>query len=185
MSNQQFILRIEGQGEYLQNAWFAWIRSVRGFNDNKKCKECFKPQKDILLGFHKKVKTSEDYLFKADSARIPINPKINGHNGEVLHYLCIDSTNKKDYLHIGFIYSEGSEVRGDFMGQTIIIKNAKTLNFDFSENSEIGNKVREKYADLDNPNAKKECKATECRNFWFGAYFYGDRIKDFVVNTTK
>ena len=53
---------------------------------------------------------------------MPINPKIKGHNGEVPHYLCIDSTNGKDYLHIGFIYDEGNEVRGDFMGQTIIIK---------------------------------------------------------------
>ena len=187
MSNQQFILRIEGQGEYLQNAKWAWIRSVKGFNENKKCKECFKPQKDILLGFHKKVKTSKDYPFDADSTRIPINPKINGHNGEVLHYLCIDGKKpyQNEYLHIGFIYDDGNEVRGDFMGQTIIIKNAKNLNFDFSENSEIGNKVREKYADLDNPNTKKECKATECRNFWFGAYFYGDRIKDFVVDTQK
>lgn len=62
------------------------------------------------------------------------------------------------------------------MGQTIIIKNAKNLNFDFGKDSEIGNKAREKYADFDNPNTKKECKATECRNFWFGAYFFGDRI---------
>lgn len=105
---------------------------------------------------------------------MPINPKIKGHNGEVPHYLCIDATKSKDYLHIGFIYDENSEVRGDFMGQTIIIKNARNLNFDFSENSKVGNEVREKYAE-------KGSRATECRNFWFGAYFYGDRIKDFII----
>lgn len=177
-SHKQFILKIEGQGEYLQNARWAWISAVKGFDESKKCKNCFKPRKDVLLGFHKKVKIGEDYPFEADSGQMPINPKINGHNGEVPHYLCIDSSNGKDYLHIGFIYDEGNKkgVKGEFMGQTIIIKNARELNFDFRENSEIGNKVREKYADLDNPNTKKECKATECRNFWFGAYFYGDRI---------
>lgn len=188
MPNQQFILRIEGQGEYLQNAWWAWICSVRGFDENKKCQACLNPPKDIgLRDFHKEVKIGEYRQFKADSKRMPINPKIKGHNGEVLHYLCIDAKKpyEKNYLHIGFIYDEGNEVRGDFMGQTIIIKNAKNLNFDFSENSEIGNKVREKYADLDNPNVKKEYKTTECRNFWFGAYFYGDRIKDFVVGATE
>lgn len=173
----KFSLRIKGQGEYLQNAQWAWIHSVRGFNEKAKCQECFKNKgKLVLSAFHKKVKIDIDYPFNADNTKVPINPKIKGHNGEVPHYLCIDSTNGKDYLHIGFIYDEGNEVRGDFMGQTIIIKNAKNLNFDFSENSEIGNKVREKYAHLDNPNTTKSCKVTECRNFWFGAYFYGDKI---------
>ncbi|MGX3012054.1 hypothetical protein ACWIUD_10960 [Helicobacter sp. 23-1044] len=170
----KFLLRIEGQGEYLQNAKWAWIHSVSGFYENQKCQACFNG-KPILKAIHKKVKTGEDFAFNADSTKIPINPKIKGHNGEVLHYLCIDSSGK-DYLHIGFIYEQGSEVRGEFMGQTIIIKNAKNLNFDFSENSEIGNEVREKYAHLDKPNTAKSCKVTECRNFWFGAYFYGDKI---------
>lgn len=177
---KQFILRIEGNSEYLQNAAWAWIISVRGFNENEKCQKCFKGKREFSA-FHKKVKVGEDYPFPADSTQIPKIPKIKGHNGEVLHYLCIDATNKKDYLHIGFIYDKGSDVRGEFLGQTIIIKNARKLNFDFSQNSAIGNKVREKYADFDNPNAKKECKATEYRNYWFGAYFFGDRIKDFVI----
>lgn len=181
MPNQQFILRIEGQGEYLQNAQFAWIRSVRDFRLKEKykcCYECFgTSSKSEFKAFHTKVKVGVDTPFEfVDNVKVPINPKIKGHNGEVLHYLCIDSTNCKDYLHIGFIYDEGNEVRGDFMGQTIIIKNAKNLNFDFSKNSEIGNKVKEKYAGLVDSN-----KRLECRNFWFGAYFYGDRIKDFVV----
>lgn len=171
-----FSLRIEGQGEYLQGAKFAWIYSVRGFDEKAKCQKCFKNKgKLVLSAFHKKVKTGKEYPFNADNAKIPINPKISGHNGEVPHYLCIDS-NGKDYLHIGFIFKQGSEVRGEFMGQTIIIKNAKNLNFDFSEHSEIGNKVREKYAHLDKPDTVKSCKVTECRNFWFGAYFYGDKI---------
>lgn len=171
-----FSLRIEGQGEYLQGAKFAWIYSVRGFDESKKCKDCFKPKKEAITAFHKKVKTGKEYPFNADNTKVPINPKIKGHNGEVPHYLCIDSTNGKDYLHIGFIFKQGSEVRGEFMGQTIIIKNAKNLNFDFSKHSEIGNKVREKYAHLDKPDTAKSCKVTECRNFWFGAYFYGDKI---------
>ena len=169
-SHKQFILKIEGQGQYLQNAKWAWISSVKGFDESKKCRNCLKPRKDVLLGFHKKVKVGEDYPFEADSEQMPINPKINGHNGEVPHYLCIDSTNGKDYLHIGFIYDEGKEAEGKFMGQTIIIKNAKNLDFDFGKDSEIGNKVKEKYADLADDNR------LNCRNFWFGAYFYGDRI---------
>ena len=178
---QKFLLRIEGQGEYLQNAQWAWIHSVRGFNcpnEMQKCKhqKYLKGQREFGE-FHKKVKIGIDYPFeKFDNAKIPINPKISGHNGEVLHYLCIDSTNGKDYLHIGFIYEKDSEVRGDFMGQTIIIKNAKNLDFDFSENSAIGNKVREKYTHLDKPDTAKNYRVTECRNFWFGAYFYGDKI---------
>ena len=171
----KFSLRIEGQGEYLQNAKWAWIYSGRGFDESKKCRDCFNPKKEVITAIHKKVKTGEVFEFNADNAKIPINPKIKGHNGEVLHYLCIDSKGK-DYLHIGFIYEKDSEVRSDFMGQTIIIKNAKNLNFDFSENSAIGNKVREKYANLDKPNTAKSCKVTECRNFWFGAYFYGDKM---------
>lgn len=173
-NTQQFILRIKGQGEYLQNAKWAWIHSVRDFNENQKCQKCFNG-KSILSAFHKKVKVGDDYPFNADNAKVPINPKIKGHNGEALHYLCIDSKGK-DYLHIGFIYEKGSETVGDFMGQTIIIKNAKNLNFDFSENSEIGNKVREKYVHLDKPDITKSCKVTECRNFWFGAYFYGNKV---------
>lgn len=184
MPNQQFILRIEGQGGYLQNARWAWIRSVKNFKLKEKykcCYECFGgSSKSEFKAFHTKVKVGVDTPFEfVDNVKVPINPKIKGHNGEVLHYLCIDSTNGKDYLHIGFIYDEGNEVRGDFMGQTIIIKNAKNLNFDFGKNSEIGNKVKEKYADLVDDNRLK------CRNFWFGAYFYGDRIKDFVVDITK
>ena len=101
---------------------------------------------------------------------MPINPKIKGHNGEVPHYLCIDSTNGKDYLHIGFIFKQGSEIRGNFKGQTIIIKNAKNLHFDFNTIGGVGDSVvRRKYSHLD------DC-FTECRNFWFGAYFYGDKI---------
>lgn len=173
-AKKQFILRIEGHSEYLQNAKFAWISAVKGFDENTNCRNCFKPRVDVLSAIYKKVKIGENYPFTADSTQMPINPKIKGHNGEVPHYLCIDATKSNDYLHIGFIYDENSEVRGDFMGQTIIIKNARNLNFDFSENSKIGNKVREKYAE-------KGSRATECRNFWFGAYFYGDRIKDFVI----
>ena len=43
-----FSLRIEGQGEYLQGAKFAWIYSVKGFDENKKCKDCFKPKKEVI-----------------------------------------------------------------------------------------------------------------------------------------
>lgn len=174
-TSKQFILRIEGQGEYLQNARWAWIRSVRDFKlkeKYKRCCDCFVSGSNPQTEIHKKVKTRKDYPFDADNAQIPINPKINAHNGEVPHYLCIDGA--KDYLHIGFIYCEGSEIRGDFMGQTIIIKNAKNLHFDFSQNSKIGNKVRETYKNL------VDDTRLECRNFWFGAYFYGDKMKDFI-----
>ena len=177
MSNQQFILRIEGEGECLQNAEWAWIRSVRNFKLKEKykcCYDCFESSpKPEFTSFHTKVKVGVDTPFEfVDDVKVPINSKIKGHNGEVLHYLCIDAEEPyNDYLHIGFIYNKGSEVRGDFMGQTIIIKNAKNLNFDFSQNSKIGNKVKEKYAGLVDSD-----KRLECRNFWFGAYFYDDRI---------
>ena len=165
----------------MQNAKWAWIHSVMGFVDfdkKRKCQQWFKVNGSKLVFSNRrlpnnKIKTGEDYQFNADNAKIPKIAKIKGHNGEVLHYLCIDSTKGKDYLHIGFIYEQGSEVRCDFMGQTIIIKNAKNLDFDFSQDSAIGNKMREKYAHLDSPNVAKNYKVTECRNFWFGAYYFG------------
>lgn len=139
-SHKQFILKVEGQGKYLQNAKWAWIRSVKDFKLKEKykcCYECFgTSSKPEFSAFHTKVKVGVDTPFEfVDDTKMPTNSKINGHNGEVPHYLCIDSTNGKDYLHIGFIYDEGNKkgVKGKFMGQTITIKNARELNFDFRE----------------------------------------------------
>lgn len=174
---KQFILRIEGNGECLQGAHWAWISSVKGFDERKKCQAYFKGRK-VLQGFDMKAKVGEDLALEADSAQMPINPKIRAHKGEVPHYLCIDSSGK-DYLHLGFIYAEGSEICGDFLGQKIIIKNAKNLDFDFSENSAIGNAVREKYADLNAPDSPPKQNAAitglariftarECGISWWG-----------------
>lgn len=43
-----FSLQIEGQGEYLQGTKFAWIYSVRGFNEKAKCQECFKKKANLF-----------------------------------------------------------------------------------------------------------------------------------------
>lgn len=171
----KFHLRIEGQGEYFKGARYLWIKSVTGFNDKEHCKKCLKG-KDIWLSDDKHLvraasyKLGLDYPFECDNKPTETSYLIGG---QVLHYLCIGSRvekSKDDYLHIGFIFKQDSEIRGNFKGQTIIIKNAKNLHFDFNTIGGVGDSVvRRKYSHLD------DC-FTECRNFWFGAYFYGDKI---------
>lgn len=71
-TKKQFILRIEGQGEYLQNAHWFWVCGVRGFNENKNCQACFKPRANVFSATNKsatcksaiyeKAKIGEDYI---------------------------------------------------------------------------------------------------------------------------
>lgn len=153
-------LRINAESCALQGAYCMWIKSVKGFLSTKHCAKCLVGEFIKIKDSHFKEPflTNTTYAFALDSAPLPNSRLINNH---ILHYFCIVAT-PTDYhanIHAGFIYEKGAKVERVFKGQNIVLENAKEIPFDNSM-------VKAKYAHLSD-------KFTSCRNFWFGAYYYG------------
>ena len=137
-----------------------WIKSVRGFDSTKHCAKCFVGEFIQIKTTHysKPYELGVGYTFTLDSGVLDSSVSVDG---KVLHYFCIVAS-PYDYnanIHAGFIYAQGHTIERVFKGQKITIENAKEIYFDDSV-------VREKYAHLPR-------EFTTCRNFWFGAYYYG------------
>ncbi len=166
------MIETESQPTFLGYDYF-WIRSVRDFDDTKHCQECLKSigGKNIFYTppRDKGIPTSQDIPITLDSEISSSNPPkvlLGNNRDEIPHYLCLQflknfyEDTKKNYIHFGFIYEEGSHIiktRKD-INFTLQLSNARELYFDDSI-------VREKYAHLDK-------SYTTCRNFWFGAYYF-------------
>lgn len=160
INQKQITLTIESENEIFMGAYCMWIKSVKGFNPTKHCIKCFDGKYINIKPTHftQPFKTNTPYTFALDNS-----PKLTSHliNGEILHYFCIVAQpyNWSLNIHAGFIYSQGDIIERTFKEQKITIENAKEIYFDDSV-------VKEKYSHLPE-------EFTTCRNFHFGAYYYG------------
>lgn len=159
--NEQATQKVDSRASaYFQGAYTMWIKSVRGFDSTKHCAKCFVGEFIQIKTTHysKPYELGVGYTFTLDSGVLDSSVSVDG---EVLHYFCIVAS-PYDYnanIHAGFIYAQGHTIERVFKGQKITIENAKEIYFDDSV-------AREKYAHLPR-------EFTTCRNFWFGAYYYG------------
>lgn len=153
-------LRIDSDKALFEGYRFMWIRSVKGFNPQVHCAKCFKGNYININPISPKMpyETNKDYHIELDNKPLLTSVLLDG---KVLHYFCIVSQPYKweENIHAGFIFKQGSKVERDFKGQHITLTNAKEVYFDDSV-------VQKKYNHLGK-------EFTTCRNFQFGAYYYG------------